>query len=48
MKLFIKLFLMTHYIPIPLHGNEAMLFYKTVAKLHGMSVRRSFYGFVLS
>lgn len=48
MKTIIKLFLMSHNIPVRLSTNDSVRFYKTVAKLHGMKVERMMYGYVLS
>lgn len=36
----IKLFLMSHHIPCIIRNNDAILFYKTVAKRHGMSLQK--------
>lgn len=47
MKTIIKLFVMSHHIPVAIHTNDSMLFYKHVAKLHGMRVEHSLYGYVL-
>lgn len=47
MKTLIKLFAMSHHIPVAIHNNDAMMFYKQVAKIHGMRLEHSFYGFVL-
>jgi soluble P-type ATPase len=47
MKTIIKLFAMSHKIPVAIRSNDAMVFYKQVAKIHGMRLQHSFYGFVL-
>lgn len=48
MKTLIKLFAMSHHIPVAIHSNDAMMFYKQVAKLHGMRLRRCSYGYILN
>lgn len=48
MKTIIKLFLMSHSIPVRIASNDSVRFYKTVAKLHGLSVEKSLYGYVLN
>lgn len=44
----IKLFAMTHSIPVVIKNNDAMLFYKTVAKLIGRRLDHNAYGYVIS
>ena len=47
MKTIIKLFAMSHHIPVIILNNDAMVFYKQVAKVNGYRLQHSFYGFVL-
>lgn len=48
MKTTIKLFLMTHHIPAQIATPDALKFYRTVARIHGRSLVRSAYGWVLA
>lgn len=48
MKTTLKLFLMTHHIPAQISTPDALKFYRTVARIHGRSLVRSAYGWILS
>lgn len=48
MKTITKLFLMTHHIPAQIATPDALKFYRTVARNHGLSLVRSHYGWVLA
>lgn len=43
-----KLFCMSHHIPVAVKSDNAMVFYRTVARIHGYSLVRSAYGYVLA
>lgn len=47
MKTTIKLFLMSHHIPAQITTPDALKFYQTVARIHGRSMARSAYGWVM-
>lgn len=44
----LKLFLMTHKIPVKISTNESLTYYKTVSKMVGRKLEHSLYGYVLS
>lgn len=48
MKTTIKLFLMSHHIPAQIATPDALKFYRTVARIHGRSMVRSGYGWVMA
>ena len=48
MKTITKLFLMTHHIPAQISSPDAQKFYRTVARIHGRSLVRSAYGWVMA
>lgn len=43
----LKLFCMSHHIPVSVKSDDAIRFYRTVARIHGYSLVRSAYGYVL-
>lgn len=47
MKTTIKLFLMSHHIPALISNPDSLKFYRTVARIHGRSMARSAYGWVM-
>lgn len=48
MKTVIKLFLVSHHIPVKVGNDDALFFYRTVARLHGFSLVRCGKGWVMS
>lgn len=48
MKTTLKLFLMSHHIPAQITTPDALRFYRTVARIHGRSMVRSAYGWVMA
>lgn len=47
MKVLIKLFLMSHHMPVVVKSNDAINYYRTVARMHGFSLVRCAYGWVM-
>ena len=47
MKTITKLFLMSHHIPAMISSPDAQKFYRTMARIHGRSLVRSGYGWVM-
>ena len=47
MKTMAKLFLIAHHVPVLIGTEEALLYYKTVARIHGFSLIHAGYGFVM-
>lgn len=43
----LKLFLMTHHIPVKISTNEGLTYYKTVSKMVGRKLEHSLYGYVI-
>lgn len=48
MKTSIKLFLMSHHIPALISTPDSLKFYRVVARIHGRSMVRSAYGWVMA
>lgn len=48
MKTTLKLFLMSHHIPALISNPDSLKFYRTVARIHGRSMVRSAYGWVMA
>ena len=48
MKTIIKLFLITHHLPVRIQTEDAMVYYRAMARLHGFSLvrARNFWTFV--
>lgn len=47
MKTLIKLFLISHHLPIIISNQDALVYYRAVARLHGFSLVHCAYGWVM-
>lgn len=43
-----KLFLMAHHCPVRIGTNDALTFYRTVARIHGYRLERRLNGWVFA
>lgn len=47
MKTIVKLFLMTHHLPVTIGNQDAFEYYRAVARLHGYSLVHCSYGWIM-